>query len=89
MRKRIARQGKRKVEKPKGKSRRKLIVIICSSLSLMIALGLMAQWKIMLSTSTPFALAPNPPGSFSASLKSPAVPLSRFVEASGSWLKMK
>jgi hypothetical protein len=66
MAKRIARQKKRKQEKSKQKSRRNVLVILCSLLILTFVVGAMAQWKV-LSGSTRMAVMPQSgAGSFNA-----------------------
>jgi hypothetical protein len=68
MSKRIARQRKRKAEKARQKSKRKPVVIVCSILILTLAVGVMAQWKILPGVSKLLisASAPTPTRSLNA-----------------------
>lgn len=67
MSKRVARQRKRKQVKKEQKGKRKVTVILCSLLCLTIAVGLMAEWKMLPGMTKPSALSPaSPSGSFDA-----------------------
>jgi hypothetical protein len=63
---RVARKSKRRAEKPQPKKKRKPIAIVCTLLILTLAVGVMAQWKILPGTSKPLAIAVAPQASFNA-----------------------
>lgn len=64
MSKRIARQRKKGSVKPKKKSRRELVIIVCLLLSLTSAVGSMAWWRSLPGMTKPAMVTP--PGNFNA-----------------------
>lgn len=66
MSKRVARQRKKRAANEQQGVKRRPVIVFCALLSLILAVGIMAQWKVLPSLSKPLMIQPPPTGSFAA-----------------------